>query len=280
MVGMIFSNKKVKAVHIALTIVDFIALVFFLYRLLTINYANIYQYGRTSGVEHLPLYLGLTIVLLAIFIISIGILIFCKNYDKKIILVYTVFIVLISIAVIIGVKLPNVTEYTSSSYNQSQSKYLPIDKFEYKENSENYYYYCDVSIGKAHWIGSSSYKDFAAKNSIVDMTEEISESAVFLNYYYLFDESGYLTKDFSNKMIWYDILSIEDYESEKIVDKYKVYEYDDSYELILRSNNKIFCLSASKNNRTKYDENDLVVLANELITELSKSENQRDSSSS
>ena len=270
MVGTTSSNKKFKIIHIIFTFIDFIALVFFAYRMFNINYANIYQYGRISGIEHLPFYFCLTVVLLIIFLIFIGTLMFCKKYNEKFIIVYAVFIIFIIIAAIIGAKSPHVTEYTSSNYNQSQSDYLPIDKFKYKENSKDYYYYRDVNIGKIHWIGSSSYKDFAAENTNINLTEEIGESTVFLNYYYLFDESNYLIKDYSNKKIWYDILSIEDYESEQTIDNYTIYKYEDCYELILESNDEVFYLSASKNNRTVYDENDLIVLANELIDTLRK----------
>lgn len=272
--GITSVNKHFKTIHIIFTFIVFIILGFFSYRLFTVNYANIYQYDRASGIEHLPLYFCITIVLCVIFIISIIILLFNKQYNIKMIFVYMLFILFITISIILGIKLPNVTEYSSSLYNQSQSEYLPIDEFEYNENSTDYYYYRNVSIGDIYWIGSSSYKDFAAENTMVDLTEDVSESTVFMNYYYLFDDSGYLVKDYSKKKIWYDILSVDNYETEKQIDNYKVYEYQDCYELILEENNEIFYLSASKNKRTKYDENELVVIANKLTNKLRETQKQ------
>lgn len=192
MVGIISADKRFKTIHIVFTIVDFIMLAFLAYKLFTINYASIYQQDKSSSIEYLPLYFGLTIVLLVIFIISISILLFCKKYNSKIIFAYLFFIVFIVIAVIIGVKLPNVSEYSSSGYDREHSEYLPIDKFEYNKNSSDYYYYRDVTIGDIHWIGSCSYKDFAAEDAIVDLTEETYESTVFMNYYYLLHCRGLL----------------------------------------------------------------------------------------
>lgn len=272
MAGITSVNKKFKAIHIAFTIIDFIALTFFLDKMLMVSYANIYQYGRITGIEYVPLYLCLIIVLFAIFIISIGLLMFWKKWSKKIIFSYVVCVILITIATIVGLKLPNVNEYTSSSYNQSQSEYLPIDKFEYKENSEDYYFYRDVTIGDTYWIGSSSYKDFAAENRTVEWTEEPRDSTVFLNYYYLFDESGYLIKDFSNKKIFWDIIAPADFDSEQKIGNYTVYEYSDNYEVMLESDSEVFYLCASKNKRTEYDANDLVSIANELTDKFRKSQ--------
>lgn len=268
MVGITSVNKQFKSIQIILTIIDFIVLIFCLYRMITINYANIYQYDRVTGIEHLPLYFFLAIALFIIFIISVGIILFWKEWNNKIIIPYAIFVILIIISIIAGLKLPIVNEYTSSSYNQEQSEFLPIDKFEYKEDSEDYYFYRDVTIGDIYWIGSSSYKDFATENRTVEWTEEPQDSTVYLNYYYLFDESGHLVKNYLNKKNWYDILSVSYYESEQKIDNYVIYEYEDCYELILEDDKEIFYLSASKNKRTQYDENDLIVIANELTGKL------------
>lgn len=261
MVGTVLDNKKSKIIHIVFTVVDFIALMIFLFKLLTINYASIYQYGKSSSVEYLPLYFGLTIVLSVTFLISTGLLLFCKDISTKIIGVDIFFILIMALTIVISLKIPNVNEYASSSYNQTQIDYFPIDEYEYNEDSNDYYYYREVNFGYIYWIGSSSYKNFTAKNTTDTSSEEIGKSVVFMNYYYLNDKSGYLTKDYSNKKIWYDILYVNDYESEQKIDNYTVYEYEDSYEVILESDNEVFYLSASKNNRTEYDKDDLINLA-------------------
>ncbi len=276
MVGITFDSKKMKFIHIVITIVDFLALVFFLDKILMISYANVYQYGRITGIEHVPLYLSLSIVLFTAFIVFICFLLSWKKSNKKIFFAYAVFVILIIIAVIVGFKLPKINEYTSSSYNQSQAEYLPIDKFEYKENSEDYYFYREVTIGNTYWIGSSSYKDFAAENRTVEWTEEPSDSTVYLEYYYLLDESGCFIKDFSNRKVFWDIISPPDFDSEQIIDGYTVYEYFDSYEVIFESDSEVFYLCASKNKRTEYDANDLVSVANELTDKLRKNQKKKE----
>lgn len=164
MADSVSDNKKFKTIHIVFTIIDFIALVFFSLKMIMVSYANIYQYGRATGIENVPLYLAMIIVLLAFLVVSVGMLMLCIKWSKKLFILYAVFIIFIIAATIAGCKLSVVNEYTSSGYNKSQSEYLPIDKFAYDEDSEDYYFYRDVKICDVYWIGSSSYKNFAAEN--------------------------------------------------------------------------------------------------------------------
>lgn len=261
MAGTTSAERIVKIIHIAFAIIDLIAFIVFFIKSLTINYANIYQYSKSSSIENLPLYVCMAIVLFITFIISVGFLLICKKVSIKIIFVDVFFVVAIIIALIISPKIPNVNEYVSSGYNQEQVDYFPIDEFKYNEDSEDYYYYREVNFGDVYWIGSSSYKNFTPKNATDTSSEEIGQSVVFMNYYYLNDENGFLTKDYSNKKIWYDMLYVNDYESEQKIDDYTVYEYEDSYEVILESENEVFYLSASKNERTEYGKDYLIDLA-------------------
>lgn len=49
------ANKRFKIIHIIFTIVDFLVLINFAYRMFTINYAYVYQNDRETGIENLPL---------------------------------------------------------------------------------------------------------------------------------------------------------------------------------------------------------------------------------
>lgn len=271
--GTIFVKKKkiVKVLHIVFIVLFAIIMLFFLCRRLSINYANIYSTYRATGIEYSLLYSILTIgsaILLLFLIISF----FIKKNSKKqsVILLCTGVLILmgIGLSTVISFLLVDSNEYLSKSICASEKQYFPIDEYEYKEHSSDCYYYKEVSIGDTYWIGSYSYKDFAAESTLVDLTEEPYESTVFTNYYYLKDEDGSRIKEYERSKKLYDVLSFSDYLSEFHQDNFDVYEYDDNYEIIFANDKEVFYFAASKNKRTQYRLDDIVKLAEKHLHNL------------
>lgn len=175
----------------------------------------------------------------------------------------------IVVSSIVSFSIVNTNEYTSSNITGTEKQYFPIDKYKYDEKSEDFYYYKEVKIGKAYWFGSCSYKDFAAKNNMVDLVEERTDSTVFMNYYFLCDKNGNRIKEFKKKMAWYDVFSISDEViSEYQQDDFIVYEYEDSFECFAFDDKEAFYLSASKNKRTKYNSDDVLNISKETLIKL------------
>ncbi|MGN0522209.1 MAG: hypothetical protein ACI4IQ_06185, partial [Eubacterium sp.] len=263
--------KKIYKIIILLT---FILFCYFTYKRITINYAYIYPVGRSCGIEYSLLYTMLSIEL---FVLIVFLLCFFNakklRTNKKAIFISVICIILVLIgSIVFSLKAPKTFEYQSSQTDNKTSAFFPIDSFEYKEPSQNYYYFKQYQFSDTSWIGCCSYKDFASENPLIDLTEEISDSTVFMNYYYLKDSKKHKIKEFNFKRNLYDLSSSNIYVSEIHKDNYSLYEYEDNYEFILIDDETVFYLSSSKNNKTEYDPDTIVNLSLSFVQKLENKE--------
>lgn len=74
-----------------------------------------------------------------------------------------------------------------------------------------------------------------------------------------------MISEYNKKKKLYDTwFSLDNYINEYQVNGYKIYEYEDCYELIFINEKEVFYLSATKNKRTPYDYEDLLKNSEEL----------------
>ncbi|MGN0458999.1 MAG: hypothetical protein ACI4IL_08525 [Eubacterium sp.] len=272
--GTTFSKKprlKILVVlHVILTIITAVLLIIFTLNRLLINYGYVYPYDNGFSIEYSPLYSAISIglaVLLA-FLLICSLIRF--DYLKQQIIAWSIGIIIV-IGIIcaghIAMSIPQTTEYFNTKSSEELLQDFPIDNYSYDEGSDDFYYLKNVIIGNTYWAGSSSYKNFSNKktdDNYYNIENINPNSAVFMNYYYLRDESGKRIKDYLRNKEFHDLFSTEEYTSNSLEENYNIYEYEDSYEIILIEDNQVFYLSASKNDKIKYSLDDLVVTAKKL----------------
>lgn len=262
-------NKIFYGVSISITAV---ALCLFINARLMINFANVTPDARSNGIEHLPVYSALAISTAGLLICLIFCCAFRSNSKKTVALKISVIIfavIIIFASYFISSDIVDSVSYVSQSESSELSKFFPIDKYDYGKSNENFYSYKEVTFGDVYWIGNYSSKDFESGDSFEDLTEEPNDSSVYMNYYYLKDDTGRLISEYNKKKQIYDTwFSLDNYVNEYKVNGYHVYEYEDCYEIILIDGTEVFYFSATKNKRTSYDYKDLLKTAEELKTNL------------
>lgn len=272
--GTISTNKiKITKIFYGVSIpLTVLVLVICLYKRITINFANIDVSLRSNGIEYLPVYSALAISISILLICLICCCIFKSNSKKSTIIkgfaITVVFIGIIT-SYFVSSNIVDTVTYISENSTSELSQFFPIDKYNYDESNGDFYSYKEVTFNDVYWIGSSSYKYFEPKDIVEDWTNETSDSNVFLNYYYLNDDTGKKIAEYNKKRLFYNnFYSLDNYEEKYKIDNYDVYEYEDNYELIYTNKTEALYLSASKNKRTLYDCNDLINIAEELKTNL------------
>lgn len=265
------STNKIKIIRIFYGVsipLTVLVLVICVYKRFTINFANIDVSLRSSGIEYLPVYSALAISISILLICLICCCIF-KTHSKKSMIIKSSVIVIFFIGIItsyfVSSNIVDTVTYISENSTSELSQFFPIDKYDYNDSKRDYYSYKEVTFNDVYWIGSSSYKLFESADIVEDWTNEKSDSNVFLNYYYLNDDTGTKIKEFNKKMHYYDTFySLDNYNNKYKIDGYDVYEYEDNYELIFVNATEVLYLSASKNKRTVYDFKNLINIAEEL----------------
>lgn len=261
-------TKTIKIVTIVLACLSFIFACIFAWKRLWINYANIYPYDRTNGIENSLFYSTISIGLAILFVY----LCFClklKPKKKK----HFFALIIVGVVLCLGILIVSIfsnlyvieNDYQSKKFDSEQSEFLPINNYSYKENSDDFYYYKEVVLGDTYWIGSCSYKDFAAENSLVDFTEDVDDSTVFLNYYYFTDDSGRRVKEFLKKKDLYDVFSESEYLDEYQDGKFTAFENECDYEFMFIDDKEVYYFTASKNKRTQYDFDEFIQLAEKFL---------------
>lgn len=272
--GTIFTKKsKINRIFYGVSIpLTILILSFFIYKRVTISFSNTDVTLRSNGIEYLPLYSALAISTSILLICLICCCIFKSDFKISMTikgsLIVICFIGIIT-SYFISSNIVETVTYISENNTSELSQFLPIDKYDYGESNRDFYSYKEVTFNDVYWIGSSSYKHFESKDIVEDWTNEPSDSYVFMDYYYLNDDTGKKIAEYDKKRLLHNnFYSLDNYEKKYKIDNYDVYEYEDSYELIYTNETEALYLSASKNKRTSYDCDDLINIAEELKTNL------------
>lgn len=274
------STKKGKiikifyGVSIPLTV---LFLAFFVYKRFTINFANMDVALRFNGIEYLPVYSALAISTSFLLICLICCVIF-KSKSKSSVIIKGAVLAALFIAVLlsyfISANSVETVTYISERYTEELSPFFPIDQYDYDGSAADFYSYKEVTFNNVYWMGNSSYKFYEAEDLVTEWTSESGDLIVFMNYYYLNDDTGKKVAEYERKKNHYDTFyALDDYIDKQETNGYEIYENENSYELFFVNETEVFYLSASKNEKTVYDCNDLVNIAEELKSNLQRQAN-------